>query len=37
MVSMICGGYWFENIYVVNILTYTLVKSNENIMNKIYV
>ena len=37
MVSMICGGYWFENIYVVHILTYTLVKSNENIMNKIYV
>ena len=34
MVSMICGGYWFENIYVVNILTYTLVKSNENLMNK---
>lgn len=34
MVSMICGGYWFENIYVANILTYTLVKSNENLMNK---
>lgn len=34
MISMLCGGYWFENIYIINIITYILVKSNENLKYK---
>lgn len=29
MLAMICGGYWFENFYIVSILTYLMVESNK--------
>ena len=29
IISMICGGYWFENIVEMSIITYILVKLNS--------
>lgn len=31
MLSMICGAYWFENFYVVSMLSYILVVSNRRV------
>ena len=30
ILAMICGGYWFENLYIVNILSYILVNNQIN-------
>lgn len=35
MICMICGGYWFENIYIIISLSYILIMNNDSNYNSL--